>query len=73
MTVQERPHPANIRKVNFTLDAEAHAWLAQRASSTRAYGHFISRLLHEDRVRCEERAQQMPAGPLVGCVSEDET
>ncbi len=55
MSTPARHRDDGVRQMNVSLDREAIAWLAQRAPSRRAYGHFLSRLLYQDKVKFEER------------------
>ena len=62
MITPARKRDDGVRQTNISLDCEALAWLAKRAVSKRAYGHYVSRLLYEDRVRFEERQRREQEG-----------
>jgi hypothetical protein len=62
MATTARHREDGTRQVNLTLDREALTWLCQRATTRRAYGQFLSRLLYEDRAVFEERKRLAQTG-----------
>ena len=43
--------------INITIDREAYERLQQLAPTSKAYGHYLSRLVHEQWTRQEERTK----------------
>lgn len=55
---QGDPHAGrseNVRVIALTLDVEAYELLPELAPNRKAYGQYISRLIHEHKARVEER------------------
>jgi len=54
------PHPGRpegVRVIALSLDAEAYALLPELAPSKKAYGQYLSRLIHQDWARRDERVR----------------
>jgi hypothetical protein len=68
MAIAAKRRAAGVVQVNFSLDKEAYELLREEAPTTRTYGMFLSRLLHEHRARREERARLQQAGPVGAAV-----
>jgi len=47
--------PEGTRVIALSLEAEAYALLPMLAPSRKAYGQYLSRLIHQDHARREER------------------
>jgi hypothetical protein len=57
MRITDKGNGRKVVAVNFRLDLDAFELLKQYSPTTRARGHFLSRLLYEYQARQDERTR----------------